>query len=204
VPAERQVRVDPLLDRGHPELLQDGDLRLCEGLIHEVGQGRSAPQTECSAKLRRPLRGRRTCHLFEQASEPVRIDLPAVDRQNVTRRASLYDGGSFAGAPRGLQALAEGGHEAVECRDRRRGRRLAPQPIDQSVGRDDLVGPQDQERKQRPAAPAGQGHGPISVEDLQWPQNAELHQSPLACSLPTPPLIVGASGSTVSQPLAIH
>ena len=41
--AERQVGVDPILERGQPELLQPGDLALRERLAVKIGQRLSAP-----------------------------------------------------------------------------------------------------------------------------------------------------------------
>src|SRR5215218_10418254 len=46
VTAEREVGVDTLLDRRHPQLLQAADLRLHERLIGEIGQRPTAPEYE--------------------------------------------------------------------------------------------------------------------------------------------------------------
>ena len=46
VPSEREVGVDPLLERGQTELLEPSDLRLGERLVREVGEGRPAPERE--------------------------------------------------------------------------------------------------------------------------------------------------------------
>ena len=185
VAPERQVGLDPLLDRHQPELLQGGDLPLGEGLVGELGQGRPAPQAQRPAKARRPLGRRGPARLLEQAPEQVRIDAGRVDRQDVAGRDRSEDGSSLASDSGRLQALAEGGHQTLECRGRRWRRALAPQLVDEPVRRDDLAGVQDQEREKRSPSPTRQGHRSTLVEDLQRPQDPELHPS-----LPDPPLTV--------------
>ena len=46
VAPEREVRVDPELDRRQPDLLEPGDRRLGEALVGEVGERRAAPQRQ--------------------------------------------------------------------------------------------------------------------------------------------------------------
>ena len=41
-----QVRVDPILDRSEPELVESRDLALCEVLVGKVGERASSPQSE--------------------------------------------------------------------------------------------------------------------------------------------------------------
>ena len=41
-----QVRVDPILDRSEPELVESRDLALCEVLVCKVGERASSPQSE--------------------------------------------------------------------------------------------------------------------------------------------------------------
>ena len=182
VAPERQVGLDPLLDRPKPELLQVGDLPLGEGLVGEVGQGRPAPQAQRPAEPRRPLGGRGPARLLDQAPEPVRIDVGRVGRQDVTGRDRSEDGSSLTSGPGRFQALAEGGHQTLECRGRRRRRAPAPQLVDEPVRRDDLAGVQNQERQERSPAPTRQGHRSTVVEDLQRPQDPELHPIPTPCA----------------------
>jgi hypothetical protein len=111
VAPERQVGLDPFLDRRQPELLKGGDLPLGEGLVGEVGQGRPAPQAQGPAEARRPLEGRGPARLLEQAPEPVRIDARRVDRQDIAGRGRPEDAGSLASGLGRLQALAEVGHQ---------------------------------------------------------------------------------------------
>ena len=174
---EHQVGLDPLLDRHQPELLQGGDLPLGEGLVGELGQRRPAPQAQRPEEARRPLGGRSPARLLEQAPEQVRIDANRVDRQDVAGRGRSEDGGSLASGLGRLQALAEVGHQALECGGYCRRGPLAPQLVDEPGRRDNLAGVQDQEREERTSAPPRQGHWSILVEDLQRPQDPEIHPS---------------------------
>jgi hypothetical protein len=51
VAAEREVSLDPLFQRGQLQLVQARDLRLCERLVGEVGQGRAPPECQRPAQL---------------------------------------------------------------------------------------------------------------------------------------------------------
>ena len=56
IAAERELRLDPLLDRGQTQLLEPGDLRLGERLVGEVGKRRAAPERQrLGRQLQRPL-----------------------------------------------------------------------------------------------------------------------------------------------------
>ncbi len=47
---EREIGLDALLERDQPELLEAGDVGLCERLVREIRERRAAPQAECLAK----------------------------------------------------------------------------------------------------------------------------------------------------------
>ena len=51
VAAEREVGLDPLFERRELQLVQARDLRLCERLVGEVGQGGTPPEGERPAQL---------------------------------------------------------------------------------------------------------------------------------------------------------
>ena len=46
VPAEGEVRVDPVLEHNEPELFEPFRLEEREWLVHEVGERRPAPERE--------------------------------------------------------------------------------------------------------------------------------------------------------------
>jgi hypothetical protein len=49
VAAEREVGLDPLLERGEAEFLEPSDLGLRERLVGEVRERVAAPQVQCCA-----------------------------------------------------------------------------------------------------------------------------------------------------------
>ncbi len=75
VTSEREVGVDPQLERAHAELLEPDDLRLGPVRVRKLGERRSAPELECVAKeLRRGL-GRCSLRLVHQPLEREEIEL---------------------------------------------------------------------------------------------------------------------------------
>ena len=88
VTAERQVGVDPLLERRQPQLLQPRDLGLGERLVGEVGERRPAPQRERLAQLRAAaVCGRARRASADSRSKRARSSSDGVDAQHVAGRA---------------------------------------------------------------------------------------------------------------------
>ena len=89
VAAEREVRLDPPLERRESKLVQPPDRRLRERLVGEVGERRPAPERERFAESL--SRGRRlgTVRLPQQAGEAVEIELVGLDAQHVAGRPRL-------------------------------------------------------------------------------------------------------------------
>ena len=75
VAAEREVGLDPLFERRQLQLVQARDLRLCERLVGEVGQGGAPPEGERPAQLLggllRPPLGPDAPRLLEHALEAI-------------------------------------------------------------------------------------------------------------------------------------
>ena len=67
VPAERQVRVDPGLDRDQPQLLQPGRLRPGERVVGQVGEYPAAPQAQ---RLAQHPGGLLACRPASSAARP--------------------------------------------------------------------------------------------------------------------------------------
>src|SRR5206468_5782968 len=55
-------------------------------------------------------------------------------------------------------------------------RLLAPQRLDQPIGRNDLVDVQQQQREQRPLLDARERDNAVAVNDLKWTEDPELHR----------------------------
>ena len=84
IAAERELRLDPPLDRGQAQLLEPGDLRLSERLVGEVGQRRAAPERQrLGRQLQRPLGlpvGERAAPFLSQALEKLSVEPPGPTR----------------------------------------------------------------------------------------------------------------------------
>ena len=142
---EREIGVDPNLQRRQTRLLQPGDLSLSERLVGEVSQRRPPPQPQRIAQEAGGGRGispgQRLAALDGQTLELVGIEL--------TRRQLE------------LIATAPGVHHAITQRPAQmkditlerlggsRGRSLAPQLVDQPLAGYHLTAVQEQDRKHR-------------------------------------------------------
>ena len=135
VAAEREVGVDPALERRDAKLLELEDRRLGERLVGEVGEGRSAPQRERLAQLvgcDSVVRCReRATTVLDEPLEVMGIDRVGLDLDRVSAGLRHEDvGREHAAQPR---------HESGERVRRRLGRMVAPQILDQAIARNDLV-----------------------------------------------------------------
>ena len=72
---EREVRVDALLERREPQLLEPRDLRLRERLVGEVGERRATPEREGLTQLLRGRRGLAAARLADQPLEARDVQL---------------------------------------------------------------------------------------------------------------------------------
>src|SRR5437867_1994612 len=88
MPAEQQIRLDPILDGGHARILESSDGRLREGVVLEARKCGAAPHTQSLRKsLRRGLRVpavERVPPQFGQRSESVGIKLVGSDAQFIS------------------------------------------------------------------------------------------------------------------------
>jgi hypothetical protein len=173
---ERKVGLDALLERGQPQLLQRGDRSLGEWLVREICEGRPSPQAQGVGQHRRPHGEGGIARLIEQPLETIRIHRVRRDRKEIAGRDRTQDRGVLTLVPAGLEHLPEPRHVPLD--DRARGRRsvLAPELVDQPLGRDGLACVQHQEREQRAPPPRRQGQGSGPIEDLHPSQDLELHR----------------------------
>ena len=164
VAAEGQLGLDPGLGGGDLELLDPDQLRPGDvGRGGHVGQGRAAPQGERLAQqVGRPGRvagGQGLAALAVQALEAVQVEALEVDPEQVAGVAG-DQGAGRTGAVAGLDRLAQGGDVVLErLLDRWRGL-LAPDGHDQLLGRDDLVGMEQQLGQQHPVLDAAEPQRP--------------------------------------------
>ena len=144
VAAERKVRLDPVLEHREPELLEPGGLGLRERLQRQIGEGRAPPQRKCGAERLRPGGGvadpQRGTTLLRELVEARQVELLGRHGEPVAGRHRLE------------RALRQ---ELPELRDvdlkrvlGRVGRAVAPQRVDQPVGRDGVVRFEEQDREE--------------------------------------------------------
>jgi len=159
--ASLEVGGDPRLEHGQAALLEPGGLCLGERLVGNAAERRPAPERERLPQVGGVAR-------CAETAEPLGVELARLHADEV------------AGRPRhdALRAerLAEGVNVHLQRSARARGRALAPDPVDQPVGRDHLVRVEQEQRQERPRALAPERHRPAVVgSNLDRPQQPELH-----------------------------
>ncbi len=132
VTAERQLRIDSLLEGDEAKLVQPASLVRDDATIANVRERRALPQRECSSKSirRKPGSAARECiaSFAVEPLEPPRVDQLILDIEHV------------AGRPREKRVLTERGAQPRDVdaeRAFRAPRRLVlPELVDQPVARD--------------------------------------------------------------------
>jgi hypothetical protein len=168
-PAEREIALDPLLQRLQPKPVEPLDLGLRPALVGELGQRRPSPEREGLPEQHVRLRGRGGPGLSHELLEAVQVQRGAIGTKLVR------------GGDRPDDAVAQ---LAAEPRDvrlehlRGRGRRPAgPELLDQDVARDRLVGPEEQDREQGARLVSAQRDLAALGDHLERPEETELHAS---------------------------
>ena len=173
VAAEREIRLDPIFEGGQPELLEPGDLAPRKVFVGEVGEGRASPERERLAessggRLSGPV-GDRAPAIGEQLLEALGIELARLDSEHVARRLGYEH--------LAAQRPPEVGDVPLDDLAGGRRRIAAPEPLDQPVGRHDLVPVQQQDREQGALLAAAEGDRPAALGNLQGPKDAVFHTS---------------------------
>jgi hypothetical protein len=110
VGAECKVRVDAILDRSDPQLLQARDLALGEGLVDEVRQRRPSPERQRIPQPRRRFRHAacsRGPRFSKKPLEALRVELIRLDLEQVPRRARQQPPVLVAAHPARVEHLPE-------------------------------------------------------------------------------------------------
>jgi hypothetical protein len=183
VPARRQLGVDPVLLRVHPELVETGRLRPGERLIGELGQRRASPQRQRLGQLRRRGGARIPVaqgdpSLGGELLEATGVHLVLVDVEQVARWAREDQAAGRAGSPPRLEGRPEAGDVVLQGR-RGVGRRpIAPDDVDEPVERHHLVGVDQEGGQQESLLRAAEVDPAVPVADLEWAEHLELHAHP--------------------------
>ena len=173
--AQRQVRVDPRLGAGEPELLEASDLRLREHLEANVGERGATPERQRrpeslgsvgsvpALELASPLR--------QELLETVRIAVPGREPEPVAARLRNDDV-----APDGL---AKPGGDDLNGVVRICRKPVAPELLDHPIGGHALPAVNEEQGKQRPGPATRQlERAALMVERLDRPEDPKL-QVPL-------------------------
>ena len=167
VAAQRELGVDPLLERGHAQLVQPCGSPSREVFLVEIGERGAAPEGERLGQERRPCRRIRAAGGRQQPLEAVGVDSFRLERQPVARSLRQHDVAA--------ERLAESGHAVLERPRRRRRRPLAPEIVNEPVGRDDFARPQRECGQQRALLPARQRNHALAVAHLEHAEEPNLH-----------------------------
>ena len=169
---EREIGLDPLLHRRHTQAFEPSDLGLGERLERELGQRRSTPEAERFVQGSRRTLGIALCErippLAEPALEAVQVELGRLDREQVAGRAGQQ---SLRG-----QQLAQPRDVDLQALHRGFGRLVAPELVDQTIARQDVVCVHEEQRKQRALLGARERQQPLPVMDLERTQDPVLHR----------------------------
>ncbi len=148
MPTEREIRLDPVLQRRQPDLLEPVPRGPGERPARDAGERLSAPQIERVTQprgARRRVLGRQcVAPLRAQSLEPLEIELLWCDLQHVAGRMR----GDARTPLRIRQRPPQPRHQRLQVVARRPRRPLAPQLVDQPVRRDRLARVQQQRRQQ--------------------------------------------------------
>ena len=152
--AQREIGVDPILERGGAQLLQTGDVRLRERLVAQVGERRASPEAEGIAQnVRGALRvtgSKPASRRGDALHEHIGVQLTRLDPEEVRVPARLEEARRRVFGSALLPKRPSQARDVHLERLRRRRRRLGtPQPVDQDVLGDHLVRVQEQDGQER-------------------------------------------------------
>jgi hypothetical protein len=128
---QREVRLDPILDRFDPKLVECGDWSLCERLVREVGQGGSTPQGEGSRNLGRPQLRRSAAGLIDQPLESVGVNGIGLDRQPIPASERLEKRARQCLGPIRIEHMPQPRNQTMNNRSSGGRRSLPPQLVDE-------------------------------------------------------------------------
>ena len=104
-----------------------------------------------------------------QALASVEVELARLHVEQVAVRLSHHPGGPFS------ERLAQPRHLHLKALSRVVGRMLRPELVDQPIGRDGLVGMNQQDRQQRTLPAADDLDRPPGLVDFERAEDPEIH-----------------------------
>ena len=178
VAAERELRLDQLLQRRDPQVIQASDLREGKRLVGEVRQRIPAPQRqrllERSDGRVGAVAGKLGAAPGEEPLEAVRVELLGIECQLVAALAR-DDRAGAAASVRARQRLAQTRDVHLQRLGGAGRRALPPELVYEPVGCERLVRMEQQQREQRARLAPRKGEAAAIVEDLEWAEDAEVY-----------------------------
>ena len=175
MPAERELRVDPLLERREAQLLEPLEAARGERLVGEVGERRPAPEVERLAEQRGRRAGvvarTRPLGLGRQALEAREVEVVVADS------GAAYPGGRVSIAAAEPSARRSSETCRCTCVTAETGGRPAYRSSASALDRHDAVRVQQQDRERRALTRPSEPDRAAVADDLERTQHAELEHS---------------------------
>jgi len=174
MPAQHQLGLDPVLERGQPRFSQPGDHRGRELAVGKLGQRCAPPQaqglTQQPSRRRRVLEAQRGAALRRQILEPVGVHGARRHLEGVTPGpADDAIAAEYLAQPGDIYLQPVPGGEI----------RTGPQPVQQLISGHRMPARQRERGQQRPRpGPADIHHPAVVIDNLERPEDAQLHGSP--------------------------
>jgi hypothetical protein len=166
MPAKGEVGVDAIFECRQPLLLESRDLCSSERLLGKVLECGASPELQRTPEECCRSVGRLVLRVFDQAFEAAEVNLFRRGSEEVARRAR--DDRVFA------QRLPQPGHIYLERLRRGGGRALAPEPVDERIGRDDVPHAKDEHCENAPLLVAAEVEQTVARFDLQCSEDPEV------------------------------
>src|ERR687898_1021099 len=181
--AEREVRLDSVLERGQPVLLQLRRRALGKYLEGEILERAAAPQckrlAESIARVLRPPGTQRLPGLGDERVEAVEVELSKARPQQIA--VPLRHEQAVA------ERLAQIRHVDLNRFGAGRGRPLPPQLVDQAISRDDLAAVKQQDGEHGPLLRTPQHQPPVALDGLKRSQDPKLDHAAFSLATTLPP-----------------
>ena len=176
MPAEGEIGLDPALERGQAQLLEPLDRRLRERLVGEVGERWPAPEseglTQCLGRRGGLPGAERALARLDERLERVQVELARLDAEQVAVSARDQVGVRRAAV---LERSAQLQDVVLDDLRGRRRRPLAPELVDDPIGRDRLIAMEEEKGEQGALLAAPERNLPFALANLERPENAEVH-----------------------------
>ena len=162
----REIGIDPELEHVEPELARVVRPRAPRSARRQIGERLAAEECEGLAQRRGSGRGLLLRGARAERLDLLHIGLTLLDPEQIPAASRLE--------PLRAELLAQLGHVHLHGLRRLLRRRLAPELVDEPIGRDRLVRVEQQHGEKRALLPPTEGERPLTGDDLERPEEAEV------------------------------